>query len=53
MFTFKPLWKALIDLEMSKTRFAGQCGISKSILSKGGRDEFVSLDVIDRVCRER
>ncbi|WP_331274796.1 helix-turn-helix domain-containing protein [Schaalia sp. lx-100] len=51
MFTFKPLWKVLIDLEMSKTGFAEQCGISKSTLSKMGRDEYVSLEVIDRICR--
>ena len=49
-FTYKPLWKLLIDKEMNKKELMQATGISKSTIDKMGRGEFVSLEVIDRIC---
>ncbi len=49
--TYKPLWKLLIDREVKKTEMSKVVGISSSTLSKLGKDEYVSLDVLVRICR--
>lgn len=49
-FSYKPLWKLLIDKEMSKKQLMDVTGISKSTIDKMGRNEQVSLDIIDRIC---
>ncbi|HHY08186.1 MAG: helix-turn-helix transcriptional regulator [Bacillota bacterium] len=49
--TYKPLWKLLIDRELKKTEMSKAVGISSSTLSKLGKDEYVSLDVLVRICR--
>ena len=49
-FTYKPLWKMLIDKEMSKKQLMQQVGISKSTMDKMGRGENVSLDILDKIC---
>lgn len=51
-FSYKPLWKLLIDKEMSKKRLMELTGISKSTVDKMYRGENVSLEVIDRICRQ-
>ena len=50
MVTYKKLWKLLIDKEIKKTKMAEAVGISTSTLSKLTRDEYVSLDVLVRIC---
>ena len=49
-FSYKPLWKQLIDKDMTKKRLMTETGISKSTMDKMGRSEQVSMDIIDRVC---
>ena len=49
-FNYKPLWKLLIDKEMTKKQFMAETGISKSTRDKMARSEQVSLDVLDRIC---
>lgn len=49
-FTYKPLWKLLIDKDMTKKELMQKTGISKSTMDKMGRSETVSLDIIDRIC---
>lgn len=49
-FSYKPLWKLLIDKDMTKKQFREATGISKSTLDKMGRSEQVSMSVIDRIC---
>ncbi|MCL2512651.1 MAG: helix-turn-helix domain-containing protein [Oscillospiraceae bacterium] len=50
-FSYKPLWKLLIDKDMNKKALMTATGISKSTMDKMGRGEFVSLDILDRICR--
>lgn len=49
-FSYKPLWKLLIDREMSKKQLMQATGISKSTMDKMARGEQVSMDIIDRMC---
>ncbi|MBQ1516623.1 MAG: helix-turn-helix transcriptional regulator [Clostridia bacterium] len=49
-FSYKPLWKLLIDKEMTKKQLMEATGISKSTMDKMGRGEQVSMDIIDRLC---
>ena len=49
-FSYKPLWKLLIDKDMSKKAFMGLTGISKSTIDKMNRGEYVSMEVLDRIC---
>ena len=47
---YKKLWKLLIDKEMTKTDLRKQTYIAASTLSKMSRNEYVSLDVLVRIC---
>ncbi|ARF67005.1 XRE family transcriptional regulator [Paenibacillus larvae subsp. pulvifaciens] len=49
-FTYKPLFKLLIDRDMKKTDLREAIGIGPSTLAKFEKGENVSLDVIDRLC---
>lgn len=49
-FSYKPLWKLLIDRDMTKKQLMQATGISKSTMDKMGRGEQVSMDIIDRIC---
>lgn len=49
-FSYKPLWKLLIDKDMTKKQLMEATGISKSTIDKMGRSEQVSLEIIDRIC---
>ena len=49
-FSYKPLWKLLIDYGMTKKKLMEETGISKSTMDKMARGEQVSMDIIDRIC---
>ena len=49
--SFKQLWRLLIDRGLSKRDLQKQAEISRSTLWKMGRDEYVSLDVITKICK--
>lgn len=48
--SYKELWRLLIDKDIKKTKMGEAIGISTSTLSKLTRDEYVSLDVLVRIC---
>lgn len=49
-FSYKPLWKLLIDQDMTKKQLMHETKISKSTMDKMARGENVSMDIIDRLC---
>ena len=49
-FTYNPLWKLLIDKEMSKKQLMEETNISKSTMNKMGRNKKVSMEILDRLC---
>lgn len=48
--TYDNLWKLLIDKKCKKTDLINMAKISSSALAKLGRDEPVSLVVIEKIC---
>ena len=50
-FSYKPLWKLLIEYDMTKKQLMQVTGISKSTINKMSRGEPVSLNIIDRLCK--
>lgn len=50
--SYKPLWKMLIDKEISKTELRKKTGIAASTFTKMNNDQQVSLDVLARICVE-
>lgn len=50
MFSYKPLWKQLIDKNMTKTELQAEINCSSSTITKMGKNEDVALDVLDRIC---
>lgn len=46
---YKPLWKLLIDKEVSKAELRRQTQIASSTMSKMANNEHVSLDVLARI----
>lgn len=49
-FSYKPLWKLLIDCDMTKKQLMQTTEISKSTMDKMAQGKNVSLDVLDRIC---
>lgn len=49
-FSFKPLWKLLIDKDMTKDQFRKEIGISSSTLAKMRKNENIAMDVLDKIC---
>lgn len=51
-FSYKPLWKLLIDKDMSNKELMEKANISKSTLHKLRNDKNVTTDVLLRICTE-
>ena len=47
--SYNGLWKILIDKNMNKKDLAKVCELSPATVSKMGRGEFVSMDVLYRI----
>lgn len=47
---YKKLWKTLIDKEMSKSELRIKAQIAASTLSRMNKNEFVSLEVLVKIC---
>jgi putative transcriptional regulator len=50
VFSYAPLWKLLIDKEMTKEEMRKALKISPATIAKMGKGENVSMDVIERIC---
>lgn len=48
--TYKKLFKLLIDREMKKKDLQEAAGLSSSSITKLAKDEFVSMEVVVKVC---
>lgn len=49
---YKPLWKLLIDREITKTELRKKTKIAPSTFTKLNNDQQVSLDILARICLE-
>ncbi|MEG0959419.1 MAG: helix-turn-helix transcriptional regulator [Erysipelotrichaceae bacterium] len=49
--SYNKLFKLLIDKGMKKTVFAKKVGISQNTLAKLSKNEYVSMEILVKVCR--
>lgn len=47
---YKPLWKLLIDKEMTKEQLREETSIARSTMVKMVNNEYVAMDVLIRIC---
>lgn len=50
IITFKPLWKLLIDRDMTREDLRHAVGLSPATIAKLGKDGNVTTDVLARIC---
>ena len=48
--SYKKLWKLLIDRDMKKRDLQEKAGISSSSIAKLSKNNYVSMDVLVKVC---
>ncbi|MFU2163240.1 DNA (cytosine-5-)-methyltransferase [Streptococcus pluranimalium] len=48
--SYKKLWKKLVDYNLNKTQLRDMAKISNQTLSKLSKNQYVSMEVIDRIC---
>ena len=48
--SYDKLWKLLIDRKMNRTDLKEKACISYNIIAKMGKNEFVSMDSIYKIC---
>ncbi len=47
---YKPLWKLLIDRDISKQQLREKTSIARSTMVKIANNEYVAMDVLVRIC---
>lgn len=52
MISYKPLWHTLLSLDMKKMDLVARGIVSRSTLAKMGRNEYIALELVDRICTE-
>lgn len=50
--SYEPLWQMLYELNVSKMEFAKAIGISNATLAKIGKNEPITLTIVDKICNE-
>ena len=48
--SYDKLWKMLIDKKMNRTELKKFSGISSNVIAKMGRNEFVSMESLAKIC---
>ena len=51
MVSYTPLFKLLIERGMTKTKLREEIGFGTNALSKMAKNEYVSLETIDKICK--
>lgn len=51
MISYKPLFRLLLDKDMTKTQLRQAIGFSTATLAKLSKNECVSLEVIVKICK--
>lgn len=48
---YNKLWKLLIDKDLKKKDLQGITGIASSTITKMTKNKYVSLEVLERICK--
>lgn len=51
MLSYKPLFRLLLERDMSKTQLKNSVSLSPNVMSKLSKGEYVSMEVIERICK--
>ena len=51
MLSYKPLFRLLLERDMSKTQLKNSVFLSPNVMSKLSKGEYVSMEVIERICK--
>lgn len=49
--SYNKLWKVLIDQGINKTELKDKAGVSTNAIAKMGKNEPVSMDTLDKICK--
>jgi len=49
--SYNKLWKLLIDKDMNKTQLKNAARVSSNAIAKMGKNEFVSIETITKICK--
>lgn len=52
MVSYKPLWHTLVARDLKKMDLVKRGAVSRATLAKLGKNEYVALEVIDRICTD-
>lgn len=51
MISYKPLFRLLLERDMTKTQLRQSVGFSYATLAKMSKNEYVSLETLDNICQ--
>lgn len=51
MISYKPLFRLLLERDMTKTQLRESVGFSTATLAKMSKGEYISLEIIDNICK--
>lgn len=49
--SYVKLWKLLLEMGIKRTELISIAGISSNIVAKMGRNEYVAMESLEKVCR--
>ena len=50
-WSYKPLWRLLVEKEMKKVEMRRLSGISTSALARMGKGETITMDAMGKICQ--
>ena len=51
MISYKPLFRLLLERDMTKTQLRKAVGFSSATLAKMSKGEYISLETIENICK--
>ena len=51
MISYKPLFRLLLERDMTKTQLREAVGFSSATLAKMSKSEYISLETIENICK--
>lgn len=51
MISYKPLFRLLLEKDMTKTQLRQSVGFSTATLAKMSKNEYVSMETLDNICK--
>ena len=52
MVSYKPLWYTLLSHDLKKSDLVKRGTVSSATMAKMGKNEYVALEVLDRICTD-